>query len=312
MANWTVNENLYKVRLCTEALAQGMLENITFSVLNILLSIAAVLGNALILVALQKESSLHSPSKLLFRCLASTDLCVGLIPQPFYVVHLLALAKKHWNLCYLGFVVTSVSGTVFSGVSLITLTAISIDRLLALLLRLRYRQVVTLKRVRILVAFCWLSCFAIGSSLALNSAVVARVVSVMLILCIVTSSFCYLKMYHTLRRHQTQVHDHVQQGQPNEGGSTLNMARYRKTVSTALWLQMTLLVCYLPYYITIAVAGTFIGLKKELPLATNIAFKLTITPVFLNSSLNPILYCWKLREVRQAVKNTIRQLFSFS
>ena len=36
----------------------------------------------------------------------------------------------------------------------------------------------------------------------------------------------------------------------------------------------------------------------------------TVTLVLLNSSLNPFLYCWKIREVRQAVRDTLRDLFS--
>ena len=31
--------------------------------------------------------------------------------------------------------------------------------------------------------------------------------------------------------------------------------------------------------------------------------------VILNSSVNPFLYCWKMREVRQEVKNKIKQLW---
>ena len=150
----------------------------------------------------------------------------------------------------------------------------------------------------------------IALALAVSTFVVGLIVTAMLFLCIVTSSFCYLKLYHTLRHHQTQVEqDHVHQ--PNEGGtSPLNKARYRKTVSTVLWLQITLLVCDLPYYTTTFVAASLLGLDKRLPPAANVAFKFTITPVFLNSSLNPILYCWKSKEVRQAVKDTVKQFCS--
>ena len=105
-----------------------------------------------------------------------------------------------------------------------------------------------------------------------------------------------------LNHHQAQVQ------KPNGGGTgPLNKARYRKTVSTALWLQITLLACYLPYYTTTALAAGLLRFDKELSVATNVAFKLTITPVFLNSSLNPILYYWKIREVRLAVKDTVKQ-----
>lgn len=65
---------------------------------NIPLCITAFLGNVLIIVALQKVSSLHPPSKLLLGCLASTDLCVGLITQPLFVTFL--LSSKHSKACY--------------------------------------------------------------------------------------------------------------------------------------------------------------------------------------------------------------------
>ena len=61
-------------------LTAGIHGHLTFvSVLNSFLSITPFLGNALILLALSKESSLHPPSKSLLRSLAVTDLCTGLI-----------------------------------------------------------------------------------------------------------------------------------------------------------------------------------------------------------------------------------------
>ena len=67
---------------------------------NIFLSFLAFLGNTLILVALSKESSLHPPAKLLYRCLAITDLCVGLISEPSSVVYWLSLVREDWKLCH--------------------------------------------------------------------------------------------------------------------------------------------------------------------------------------------------------------------
>jgi len=69
--------------LCSANVTAELHSQLTFiSVLNCFLSITAFLGNALILIALQKESFLHPPSKLLLRSLAATDLCVGLISEP--------------------------------------------------------------------------------------------------------------------------------------------------------------------------------------------------------------------------------------
>ena len=193
----------------------------------------------------------------------------------------------------------------FCGVSLLTLTAVSVDRLLALLLGLRYRQVVTLKKMQLVVVAFWLFSAAVAMTAFFNVLIALSITCIVLFLCIVTSTFCYIKIFLTLRHHQTQVQDRVHHGQPNGGGIVLNIARYRKTVTSALWIQMTLLACYLPYGI---VTSTVVITGLHIPFPNHI----TISLVLLNSSLNPFLYCWKMREVRQAVKETIRQFCCFS
>ena len=114
-------------------------ELIFLSALNIFLSISAFLGNTLILVALRKETSLHPPSKLLYCNLAITDLCVGIIVQPLNLAHWISVVTERWNICYYALQGTRFSGYTLCAVSLLTSTAISVDRLLALLLGLRYR-----------------------------------------------------------------------------------------------------------------------------------------------------------------------------
>ena len=71
--------------LCSLDFTDDIEEPLTHLSVLIFLSISAVLGNSLILAALCKESSLHPPSKLLLRFLATTDLCVGLIVQPLAI-----------------------------------------------------------------------------------------------------------------------------------------------------------------------------------------------------------------------------------
>ena len=61
---------------------------IILSILNIPLFISAVLGNILMIVALRKVSSLHSPSKLLLSCLSCTDLVMNLICHPLLLLYL--------------------------------------------------------------------------------------------------------------------------------------------------------------------------------------------------------------------------------
>ena len=89
-------------------------QSITFSAVNILLSITAILGNSLIVVALRKESSLHPPSKLLYRCLATTDLLVGLVNHPFYATYWMSVVYEHWSLCRCALGAMSITGSILS------------------------------------------------------------------------------------------------------------------------------------------------------------------------------------------------------
>ena len=144
---------------CSSDITAGIHGQLKFlSALNSFLSFTAFLGNALILVALRKESSLHPPSKHLLRCLATTDLSVGLIVEPLCVTLFLIIVNEHWSLCRYVVVLLATVSYILCALSLLILTAISVDRLFALLLGLRYRQVVTMKRVYLItITFCVVS-----------------------------------------------------------------------------------------------------------------------------------------------------------
>ncbi|XP_078361245.1 uncharacterized protein LOC144645540 [Oculina patagonica] len=120
--------------------------------------------------------------------------------------------------------------------------------------------------------------------------------AVLLIFFLVTSIFSYTKIHLKLRHHQAQVQNNVPQG----GEISLNIEKYKKTVSSILWVQLALVACYVPF--AVAAVLDVKGIKSDVARLT------TETLVYLNSSLNPLLYCWKIREVREAVKDTIRQL----
>ena len=204
--------------VCSAKLTEGIHDQIiVLLLLNSFLAFTAVLGNTLILVALHKESSLHAPSKLLLRSLATVDLCVGIIVQPLYVTYLYFVNERgEFFICRHAFAVAHVTGYSFCSVSLLILTAISVDRLLALLLGLRYRQVVTFKRMCITVTLSWVVS-TIGSTLYLrNHRITLWYGYSNVSLCLATSLFCYKKIFITLRNNQVQAQGNVNQGQPSQ------------------------------------------------------------------------------------------------
>ena len=301
MANFTKDgdQTTTQEYLCTTGL--GIHQKTFLLTLNIPISIMTFLGNALIIVALTKVSSLHPPSKLLLGWLASTDLSVDLT-RPLRIS--LFMSQEHSKHCYYFKILYDSIGGMFCGVSVLTVTATSVDRLLALVLGLRYRHVVPFRRVWVITVTSWLFSTAVSVVRFYNYRNAAGIICITLLFCIVTSIFCYTKIFLRLRHHQTQVQDQVHQKQPDEGAIYQNIARYRKTVSSALWIQMTLLACYLPYGIATA---TVVITGLDTP-DIGLVWAVTVSLLLLNSLLNPFLYCWKIREVRQAVKDTIRQL----
>ena len=238
-------------------------------------------------------------AKLLFRCLAVTDLCVGLITQPLFTVTLLTSFNVHRYVS----LILSVSSLVLCGLSLLISTAISVDRLLALSL-LRYRHVVTLRRVRALIISFW---FLVGASFGclFISRIHYFVFGVVMLISLLISAISYAKIYFRLRHQLLHVQGHVHQRQqlPPNGvvPTALNVARYKKTVSAITWVQLGLFACYSPFCATLVLPHLFEFLDA------NVSY-FFVCLLFLNSSLNPILYCWKIREVKQVVKDTIRQL----
>ena len=241
-----------KQLFCSSDLDAGLHGQLRFlSVLNSFLSVTAFLGNALILIALRKDSSLHTPSKLLLRCLATTDLCVGLVTQPFVVIWWMSEVNAHWKICRYASAAGFTTGYIFCGVSALTLTAISVDRLLALLLGLRYRQVVTLQRTYVIVIAFWVVSTVISVMQFWNPLITLRFGTIATSLCLATAIFSYTKIFFTLRHHQNQVQHLVQQ---NNQSNQLNIGRYKKAVSIAIWLQLAMVACYLPYGVVTALA----------------------------------------------------------
>ena len=275
----------------------GGLRSASFAAVHIFLSITAFLGNSLTLVALHKISSLHPPSKLLYRCLATTDLLVGLVAQPLYVTYWMSVVHEHWSLCHYARKAAYITSATLCGVSLLTMAVISVDRLLALLLELRYKKIVTLKRIYITIASFWILCLVASLCTIFDQRITDLYVSIVLSLSLLISLASYTKIFRTLRHHQAQVQQ--QPSQPN----ALNMARYRKAVHSALWVQSVLVICYTPYLIAL-----FVITSSTTYLSNSVvAWEMAGVLVYFNSTLNPFLYCWKISEVRRAMKQTIRQ-----
>ena len=273
--------------------------------LNLPSCLTAFLVNVLVLACIWKRPHLHSPSNVLVAGLALSDLGVGLVLLPMNIAREVAAILMHGetaaNICNVG----SISSSYLCTVSLLTTTAIGLDRYLALRLHLRYQVVITLGRsVAVLVSIWLLSAFPV--TIAWCHVISNFAASCMLItfisICLFLSAFSYLKIFKVIRHHRAQIHGQTLFHGKHEG---LNMASYRKSVTGAFSMYCVLLACYIPFlgaYAAEALTGFSI--------TTAITVQFSITLMFLSSSFNPFLNCWRIRELRVAMKQLVKKVVS--
>ena len=300
-------EKTYERLFCSQEITAGIRGYLIFiSAFNVLLAICSSLGNILILIALHKETTLHAPSKLFLRSLATTDLLVGVISEPLTITYWMSAVRKRQDDCYNALFTSFIASYLLCGMSLLTLTAISVDRLLALTLGLRYRQVVTVKKACACVIMFWIVSITCSAMYAQNVRITIWYSHIVIPVSFFTSVSSYTKIFWELHRHERQVRGNIIQREQSSNSSSapLNISQYRKGVSSVIWLQVAVAVCYLPHGIITAL-WTYSGQSS----AIIVLRQLTLTLVYFNSTLNPLLYCWKISEVRQLVKELLRRSF---
>ena len=127
--------------------------------------------------------------------------------------------------------------------------------------------------------------------------------NIIILSCLVTSIYAYSRIFRFLWCHTYKGQNTVYPGQPNQNLPLLNLAKYKRSIKNALWVQLTLVVCYLPYAVEQALPRS----PNEISQSLYLVRAMTQTLVDLNSSLNPILYYWRIGEVRRSVKESLRR-----
>ena len=290
------------------------IENITIFVVNAFLSYTAIALNSITIYAMRKTSSLPKPLRTLLLSLAVSDLGVGLIVQPLFIVYrsrVMKLAPNFGNNSTDQTILTAylIPMYLFSFASFFGVTAVTMDRFLAIHLHLRYQELVTHKRVVAVVITIWM----LSAILPLIRQFVPTekestfiIFATIQVVCLTTAAALYYKIYLAVRHHTNQLHAlHVQQQALNgEQMADVARLRIRKSAIGTFYVYLVFLACYLPR-MCIFVSTRFFGFMTTAMMGW---YPYTSTLVFLNSSLNPLIYCWKMRHIRHAIMDTLRKI----
>lgn len=311
---WSDHTNLscfYLTRFLVYSQDSMRITFIINSTLNAILSVIAILGNTSILWALTRcSSTLRSPSKALLFSLALSDLAVGALVQPFYVIYKAAEINDNFRLFCVAGIGFHLSANVFSAVSFLTVTAIALDRLLALHLQKAYNATISLRRVKIVLFLMW-SSTSLWVLTWLKNIKIYQIFNITIVcVCLVTCASAYVTLQIRLRKLQTVISSRLQNQDSEPQVSvqvnvyTPHLQMYRRSVTTMFYIYILLILCYAPYlamFIIVEVTG-----RDSTKIA---ALSFSITILFANASLNPFLYCWRIQEIRQEILTAASRIF---
>ena len=265
---------------------------------NIVSFPVAVAGNALVMAAIWRNPALRTPSYILLAGLALSNLCVGLTAQPIYVFILLTESVS-LNIAKAGNI-----GWYFCQLSFSTITAMAIERWLFM----SRRAVLTLKRTCLVYVALLVCPLPFITTFHLSNA--AKPVGMALLVCggcmLIVTPVAYYKVFQIIRLHQQQVHNNQMAQNFNQVNGNFNLNKYKKSVFTILYISALFLLTYLPLQLW-GVSWFFLK-DPVLDRTYLIVGHYLLTVVFMNSSLNPLLCCWRMKDIRNGVKHLLSKI----
>ena len=282
--------------------------------LNAIFAVVATLTNGFIVTAIVRTPSLHSPSNILLGCLSLTDFLTGLVVQPSVVVVSALMARSrddkanieiHLNNACTAFTIYLFVATILSSMTLFSLTAISVDKFLALRLHLRYKELVTIQRVAAVEAVFLCGSIAGAVTLMFNQTVAVLTFGVVgMGICIPVSFSAQMRVFVIVRQYERKVVENIELRSRLQGQqvTVTEIAKVNKNSRTVLLVWAVLFMCVGPF-----LGASIAFAVKGFTVDVNIAFNVGVTIMFINSSINPFLYGTRTSGIRQAVWRLLRR-----
>ena len=264
-------------------------------VFNACTAYTAIMLNILTIHAVRKTSSLPKPLRPLLLSLAVSDLGVGLFAQPLYIALMIRPTANSTEIAL------NIVGLTFFFASFLTVVALTVDRFLAVHLHLRYQELVTHKRAIAAAISIWVLSIILPL-FSLQSSPAKGLINSVVGFCFIITAVAHCRIYVVVRRHTNQIQ--VLQMQLAGKSQVENAVRHRKSAISTIYIYLVFLTCCLPKF-----CATVALRIHPSSTALNALRFYTGTLLFLNSSLNPVLYCWRMRTIRRAIKHVLQNVY---
>lgn len=273
-----------------------------------ILSPVAVVGNGLVLAAIWRNPSLRTPSYILLAGLAFTDFCTSIISQPFLVANelvgsLIKLSDRSTgSSVYLTMrIIGDSCFEYFFNLTLLIVTFMSIERWL----HMSRQLLLTVRRLhRIMAVLLFIPIpFVVYRFQEITRFAYLFASVAFVLLCLSVTSVAYFKVFRIIRRHQQQICSN--ESSPSFAQPAINFGKYKKSVFSILYIVVIFYTGYLPMAITLGLVMVY---RKN----CNVIFLfiyVSIVLVFLSATLNPLLYLWRMKDIRKEVRKMVKKIF---
>ena len=268
----------------------SMADSIIIIIINTITFPFTVILNLLVIKAVKTTPRLRTNNNILLACLAVTDTLTGLLGQPLFILWRIFLifnlsSSKTVGTSFVSFLLVILVSSYFH------LMLVTFERLIAIKVTMLYSNIITEKNMKIAVIIVWITASIYGVLIGTEKVNTARYLTGPLaISCILFLTFAYLIMYRETARHKEKIKT---QQLPQE--DVERFLKENKALKTTLFVAGAVLVCLLPvgFFFVVAVAG----LRDIFPINLPLIF----TCAMLNSLVNPLIYCWRQKEMKNVI-----------
>ena len=314
MANTSSSKGLFKPAECpylkdvawrdefllTEGTYNHLLAIISINSISVL---PTVLSNALVIFAVATRGQLRNESTILLACLAGADLLTGLLGQPIRIATEVQRILKKGTFCSALERVSTLSLIWHILATLTHLMLITTDRYIAIKKPLRYREIVTTRRVTVAVISGWAFTIFVTIQESILAAVNSdtNIYSIYLTISTITvTGFAsisiiaivgiYLYIFSETRRQQRIEIEHLSVEE------ITTIRKNNKATKVLGIILISLIAAYLPTIISVIVYFS-VNLEGRV---LNCMASWVATFIMLGSLCNPIIYCWRMEKFRHA------------
>ena len=165
---------------------------------------------------------------------------------------------------------------------------------------MRYPDLMTTKRAIYTSVTIWLVTIPLSCLNFWNKDVFLFALAAAIAICILISTLSYVQIYRIVRQHQIQIHAQQQVMQNLNAGDDVNMLRLKTSAMNTFIYYMCMILCYSPLLTSLLILSMYGKVTDPWDFADTVCY--------MNSSINPFLYCWRLSELRAAILKIIRNM----